>query len=63
MRAMEAWCFWKGLGWECSNPVEGPEKNFPGGPVVKTLHSQCREPGLRSHRSQLRPGVAKKINI
>ena len=28
--------------------------------MVKTLHSQCREPGLRSHRSQLRPGVAKK---
>lgn len=22
-RAMEAWCFWKGLGWECSSPVEG----------------------------------------
>ena len=40
--------------------------DFPRGPVVKTLHSQCRGPGFdpvqgtRSRMLQLRPDAAKK---
>ena len=40
-------------------------RDLPGGPVAKTLHSQCRRPrfnprqGPRSHMLQLRPGTAK----
>ena len=43
-------------------------RDLPGGPMVKTLHSQCRELGFnpcrgtRSHMLQLRPSVAKKTN-
>ena len=35
--------------------------DFPGGPVAKTLHSQCSLPGQRTrpHMLQLRPGTAK----
>ena len=41
---------------------------FPGSPLAKTLHSQCRGldsvpgQGTRFHLIQLRPGMAKKIN-
>ena len=52
------------------------EGDFPGGPVAKTPHSQCREPRFelwsgtqiphattkRFHMLQLRPGAAKYIN-
>ena len=43
------------------------ERNFPGGPIAKTVHSQCRGPrfdlGVRSHMLQLRPGrVGRNIN-
>ena len=40
-------------------------RDFPGGPVTKTLSSQCRRPefnpwsGTRSHLQQLRPDTAK----
>ena len=52
-------------------------RGFPGGPVAKTLHSQCRGPRFnpsskldptchnedgRSRMLQLRPGMAKQIN-
>ena len=42
-------------------------EDFPGGPVAKILHSQCRKPGsiphqgTRSHMQQLRPSTAKQI--
>ena len=41
-------------------PSERQGRSFPGGPVAKTLHSQCRSPGsmtsqrTRSHMLQLR---------
>ena len=40
------------------------QRDFPGGPVAKTLHFQCGEPGegTRSHMPQLRNGPAKQIN-
>ena len=42
-------------------------QDFPGGPVAKTPHAQCRGPrfdswsGPRSHILQLRPSTAKQI--
>ena len=39
--------------------------DFPGGPMLKTPHSQCRgsgsipDQGTRSHMPQLRPSAAK----
>ena len=44
-------------------------RDVPGGPVVKTLHSQGRGPGsipgqgTRSHMPQLRPSIAQEIKI
>ena len=41
--------------------------DFPGGPVAKTLYSQCRGPestpgqGTKSHMLQLRPAAARQI--
>ena len=51
------------LNSNCS--INKNSRDFPGGPVAKTLSSQCRGPGsipgqgARSHMLQLRPRAAK----
>ena len=52
----------QGLGLQpCRSLIKGTTGGFPGGPVAKTPHSQCRWPGVSPWSGNYIPHAATKI--
>ena len=52
----------QGLGLQrCRSLIKGTTGGFPGGPVAKTPHSQCRWPGVNPWSGNYIPHAATKI--